>query len=43
MLTASTEVVGDLANRRATTALAWIVAALVIGLSCFLLARSFTG
>lgn len=43
MLTADTEVMGDLANRPATTALACLVAVLVIGLNCFLLARTFIG
>jgi manganese transport protein len=43
MLTADTEAMGDLANRRGTTALACLIAVLVIGLNCFLLARTFIG
>jgi manganese transport protein len=43
LLTADDGVMGDLANRRATTALGCLVGALVIGLNCFLLARTFLG
>jgi manganese transport protein len=41
--TASREVMGELVNRRAVTALAWAVAALVIALNAFLLARTVLG
>jgi manganese transport protein len=43
LLTANPEVMGALATRRATTALAWVVASLIIGLNGFLLAKAFIG
>jgi manganese transport protein len=43
LLTANAELMGKLANHRATTALACLVAALIIGLNCFLLVQSFLG
>jgi manganese transport protein len=43
LLTANAEVMGKLANRRATTALACLVATLITGLNLFLLAQTFLG
>jgi manganese transport protein len=43
LLTANSELMGKLANRRATTALACLVATLIIGLNCFLIAQTFLG
>ena len=43
LLTANAEVMGTLANRRATTALACAIAALIIGLNGFLLAQILLG
>jgi manganese transport protein len=41
ILTADSDVMGDLVNRRATTALAGVIAALIIGLNVFLLEQTF--
>jgi Mn2+/Fe2+ NRAMP family transporter len=43
LLTEDTEVMEKLANRRATTALACLVATLIVGLNCVLLAQTFLG
>jgi manganese transport protein len=40
LLTANRNVMGELVNRRATTALAGVVAALIIGLNAFLLEQT---
>jgi manganese transport protein len=42
-LTSSRAVMGSFVNRRATTALAWAVAAAIIALNVFLLSRTFAG
>jgi manganese transport protein len=42
-LTASHDVMGELVNRRPTTALAWVIAALIIGLNGFLLTQTLLG
>jgi manganese transport protein len=41
LLTSSQEVMGELANRRLTSALAWAIAALIVGLNGFLLVQIF--
>jgi manganese transport protein len=43
LLTANTEVMGTLANRRATTTVAGLIAALIIALNCFLLGQTLLG
>src|SRR2546423_4906784 len=43
LLTRRHDIMGDLVNRRSTTALAAVVAALIIALNVFLLVRTFIG
>ncbi len=39
--TARSDLMGQLVNRRATTAVAWVVATVIVGLNVFLLAQTF--